>query len=344
MAGPSLDQARPHLETLGKLMAKGSGLLRQMLAYAGRGRPSVRTLDCNQLVEELAHLLGTSISKKAQLRLELHPGPLWVSADPCQLQQVVMNLVINASEALGDRNGVITLATRPEHLDQETIDSLFKGQGLRPGPHLSLRVEDNGAGMAAEVLEKIFDPFFTTKFTGRGLGLAAVRGIVRGHRGGIRVASEPGQGCVFTLLFPAVPAPPPGAEAVAAGPAVTAAAGTVLVVDDEDEMRAVAVLALDQAGFQTLQARDGLEALDLLQRHPDRVALIVMDLTMPVMDGEETCRELRRRGVATPILLTSGFDEAEVMGRLADLGLAGFLQKPFRLAELVARARRALAG
>jgi CheY-like chemotaxis protein len=193
--------------------------------------------------------------------------------------------------------------------------------------------------MTPDVLKQIFDPFFTTKFTGRGLGLAAIHGIVQGHQGCIHVSSEPGRGSTFKLLFPAArglaapvaPEPPlPGAST-----GRDSSAGTVLVVDDEDSMRSVVAVALERAGFHILQARDGREALALFLQHQDRIRLILMDLTMPDLDGEETCRELHRRGAVMPIVLCSGFHEMEALRRFNDLGLAGFLQKPFGLGALV---------
>jgi len=344
----SLPLARPRLETVKGLMAKASDLLRQMLAYAGQGQTSVRPLDLNQLVSEMTQLLASSTSKKAQIRLDLHPRPLLITADSAQLQQVVMNLVINASESLGEQNGLITIATRPAELAQGEIDAGYEGQPLRPGPHVSLEVTDNGSGMTPDVLRRIFDPFFTTKFTGRGLGLAALHGIVRSHQGGIRVTSEPGRGSTFKLLFPAVDGQTPANPAEAGAPAPPAGTdgrgATVLVVDDEDEMRAVVVTALTRAGMRTLQARDGLEALALFQQHRDRIRIILMDLTMPNMDGEEACRELRRQGAEVPVLLTSGFNETEALYRFQGLGLAGFLQKPFGLGRLVEVVRGALSA
>jgi len=346
MTEASLEQAMPYLETLKGLMAKGAGLLRQMLAYSGRRKSSVRILNLNHLVQEMVHLLGSSISKKAQMRLNLHPQLPPMEADPAHIQQVVMNLVINASEAMGEQNGVITLSTCPEEVSQATIDAIGDGQPIRPGPHVGLEVSDNGSGMSPEVLKKIFDPFFTTKFTGRGLGLASIHGIVRGHQGCIHVSSEPGRGSTFKLLFPAAQGQ---TGPSAPDPPLPAAGGTggralVLVVDDEDEMRSVVALALERAGLQTLQARDGRDALTLYQEHLDRIRLIIMDLTMPNMDGEEACRELNRGGASVPILLSSGFNETEALKRFDGLRLAGFLQKPFGLGALVERVLKLLAA
>ena len=337
-------QARPCLETLHGLMAKGSGLLRQMLAYSGHGKSSVSILDLNQLVEEMTHLLSTSISKKAQVRLDLHPLPP-MEADPAQIQQVVMNLVINASEAMGEQQGVISLTTRPEEVDQAAADLAGDSQPIRPGCHVSLQVADNGTGMTPEVLKRIFDPFFTTKFAGRGLGLAAIHGIVRGHHGCIQVSSQPGKGSTFKLLFPAArgQAEPPPVPVLPRHSAGGISPGSlVLVVDDEDAMRSVVVAALGREGFQPIEARDGLEALARFQQYRDRIRIVVMDLTMPNMDGAEACRELRRRGAGMPILLASGFNEAEALLEFAGMDLAGFIQKPFALETLVAMVRKVL--
>jgi PAS domain S-box-containing protein len=339
--------ARSYLEILTGLISKGADLLRQLLAYAGKGTFTVRVLDLNQVVKELTQLLASSISKKATLRQNLNPQPLPLEADPSQLQQVIMNLVINASEALEDQNGTITLRTRREQLSQGTLRATYEGQGMEPGTFVSLEVSDNGSGMTPAVLKKIFDPFFTTKFTGRGLGLAAIHGIVRSHHGGILVFSEPGQGSTFKVMLPGasgtpdLPAPDPLRHRPLGAPM---AGGTVLVVDDEDPMRGVVVTALNLVGFETLEARNGREALLMFQTHHDHIQVILMDLTMPIMDGAEACRELRRRGATVPVILSSGFNETEALRRFEGLGLAGFIQKPFSLAGLVDLVRKVLAG
>ena len=281
-------RARPHLETLGSILARASDLVHQMLAYAGQAESRLGILDLNRLVEEMTQLLRASISKKARLTKDLHPGPLTLEGDPARIQQVVMNLVINASEALAERNGHIILRTRLEELDHEALTAIFDGRSFTPGLHVSLEVTDNGTGMAPEVLDRIFDPFFTTKFTGRGLGLAALLGIVRSHRGAVQVLSAPGRGSTFRLVFPAAAGPVSVPEAAPPLPRVAyVAPGLTLVVDDEDAMRAVAVQALERSGFPTLQARDGQEALQLWGEQRERISLVLMDLTMPGLDGAE---------------------------------------------------------
>ena len=343
----SREQAMSHLATLKGLMARGADLLSQLMAYAGRGKFKVCTVDLNQLVEDLTHLLGTSISKKARLVKELHPQLPTVVADPSQLQQVVMNLVINASEAIGDQPGTILLSTSLQRLGPEDMGGFARTLSIQPGLYVALEVTDSGAGMTPDVIKKIFDPFFTTKFTGRGLGLAAIHGIVRSHQGSIQVLSAPGKGSTFRVLLPAGPelalGDPLQADQAASALARAPKRATVLVVDDEPAMRFVLVKALEHWGFTTLQAWDGQDALDVFWANQDQIKLILMDLTMPVLDGVEACRELRHRGVRIPVLLSSGFDESAAVNRFEGLGISGFIKKPFQLAAVVAQIQALLA-
>ncbi len=339
----SVPFVRPYLETIGGLVARGTDLLKQLLAYSGRGKFVVGEVGMNRLVTGLTQLLGTSISKKAVIQLDLDPALPSVEGDASQFQQVVMNLVINASEAIGDQPGTIRITTRQLVLEPEDMEAYCMDPPCRPGLYVSLEVSDTGKGMTAEVRKRIFEPFFTTKFTGRGLGLAATHGIVRGHKGAIHVLSEPGRGSAFRILLPAALGAPGGAAPTTECEPL-GAAGDILVVDDEQPLRAMIARALDRAGFHPLQAGNGQEALGAFWANPRTIRLIVMDLTMPVMDGLEACRELRRKGVDIPILLMSGFDETESLCRSEGLGLAGFLQKPFPLAALLGRVRSLLEG
>jgi hemerythrin-like metal-binding protein/PAS domain S-box-containing protein len=346
MAAPAEAAVHTYLQTLEDLITRSSNLVKQILAYAGRGRTVVITLDLNRQVEELTRLLRASLSRKAVLRLTPEPGLPPIKGDPAQIQQVIMNLVINASEAVTAPTGVITIRTGLETLDAATIHGAFRGQTLEPGPFVVLEVADDGPGMAPDVLERIFDPFFTTKFAGRGLGLSAVLGTLRAHQGGIQVRSEPGKGTTFKLLFPAAQAveiledleEEDFEEAIG----TYRGTGTVLVVDDEAPIRATAVQALQHLGFETLEAGDGLEALQVFEPNRDRIRLILMDLTMPRMDGEEAYRALRNHGMLIPVVLTSGFCERDVLDHFQGKGIAGFLQKPYRLRALVQVVRRAL--
>jgi PAS domain S-box-containing protein len=335
------------LEVLQGLVDSAAGLVGQMLTYAG-GRPSrLEQLDLDRLVADMLHLLHSAVTKKARLRFQPGLGQARVEADASQIRQLVMNLVLNASEALAETGGEITVRTGAETLDRPLRVEDGPTVTLAPGRYACLEVADDGPGMALEVRQRIFEPFFTTKFTGRGLGLSAVQGIVRGHRGAIQVQSGPGLDTRFRILLPAAGAAAPDPEPPAAPAARRLdrrGSGTVLVVDDEPDMRSVAAKLLNQAGFHVLEAEDGAAALRQLERHGARIRLVLMDLAMPCMDGEEACRELRRRGDPVPVVLTSGFQEPDALARCRDLSLAGFLQKPYKFDALMQLVGRALAG
>jgi hemerythrin-like metal-binding protein/PAS domain S-box-containing protein len=346
-AGPGAP-VKPYLQTLEELIGRSSSLVQQILAYAGRGATNVIPLDLNRQVEDMARLMRTALPRKAVLHLEQDPDLPLIQGDPGQIQQVIMNLALNASEAIADQGGTITIRTGQEWLDASAIHGAGPGQDLEPGRHVLLEVADDGPGMPPEVVERIFDPFFTTKFTGRGLGLSAVVGILKAHHGCVQVRSEPGKGTNLKLLFPVPVAvePPKVLENQDFEQAIDGyrGSGTVLVVDDEDPLRATATEALRHIGFETLEARDGLEALETFNRNRDRIRLILMDLTMPRMDGEDAYRKLRDNGLLAPVILTSGFSQGDVLRHFKSRGIAGFLQKPYRLQALVQMIRKVLPG
>jgi hemerythrin-like metal-binding protein/PAS domain S-box-containing protein len=338
--------AEAQFQAMEDVVSRATNLVAQILAYAGKGKFQVQVLDLNQEVEGMIRLLRASLSRNAILRWEPAPGLPSMIGDLAQIHQVVMNLVLNASDAVAPRGGTITIRTGLETLSQASIDRHFQRQSLHPGLHLTLEVADDGAGMAPEVQARIFDPFFSTKFTGRGLGLAAVQGILRSHQGGILVDSQVGTGSTFKVLFPAMDAPKsavaPDAPIREVGFNEYRGSGTVLVVDDEDALRAMVCGAFCRLGFQVLQARDGQEALQVFEANRERIRLVLMDLTMPRMDGEVAFRELRRAGARMPIILSSGFGPEEAMQRFTGKGVAGFLQKPYRFQDLVILVREAL--
>jgi PAS domain S-box-containing protein len=318
---------------------RAAELTRQMLAYSGRGKLAVEPASLSQVVEEMLHILRISISKKAALRLSLPAELPAIEADLGQLRQVVMNLVLNASEAVGDVEGVIAVSVGQTECDRAVLGACWVDDGLEPGPYVYLEVTDTGCGIPREQKSRIFDPFFTTKFTGRGLGLPAVLGIVRGHRGAIAVTSTPGKGTTFRVYFPASRRPAAAAEATVGES--WRGEGTVLLVDDEPMVRTVGKKMLERLGFDVLLADDGLQALALAEAHPELV-LILLDLTMPRLDGAGTYRELARVAPATPVVVTSGYSEQDLEGRFEGERFAGFLQKPFRIAAVTARVRAAL--
>jgi PAS domain S-box-containing protein len=340
---PKLSPAWPYLENMERTVHRATNLTRQMLAYSGKGRFMVGPLDLNQAVEEMSHLLGVSISKKVALRFQLQAGLPIVMAEASQIQQVVMNLVTNASEAIGDAEGIVSIRTGLHAYTAVDLARDFPGQPIDPGTFLTLEVSDTGQGMAPEVQARIFEPFFTTKFTGRGLGLSAMQGIVRGHRGGIRVYSEVSKGTTFKVIFPA------GVGEVADTGAQPSEGdwtghGTILVVDDEEGVRAVAADLLRSMGFDVILAEDGLEALDRFRAATVPIQAVLMDLTMPHLDGVETFRELRRLDPVCRVVLTSGYNEQEAIQDFLGKGLAAFVQKPFLRADLQRAMRQALEG
>jgi two-component system, cell cycle sensor histidine kinase and response regulator CckA len=321
-------------------------LTRQMLAYSGRGRFVISELDLSDLVGEMAELLTASISKKASLRLNLASELPFVEADGPQLQQVVMNLVTNASDALGERPGLITITTCVRECGAEVLAQSRVAQPLAPGSYVVIEVRDTGCGMDESVQKQLFDPFFTTKFTGRGLGMSAVLGVVRGHKGGILVSSELGRGAVISVLFPAhgyKPAPtakplnPPTVVGPAAPPTLT---GTVLVVDDEAPLRLLVEQILKRMGLRVLTAVDGEEAVACFREHAEEITFVILDLTMPKMDGLRTLAELRRQKPHVKAVLTSGYDVESLNPRYAQEGFAAFIRKPFQVEALISLARR----
>ena len=315
---------------------RAAELCRQLLACSGRGRFIVGRVDLSQAVRDLGVLLKTSVSRKAVLSFELADALPRILADASQIRQVLLNLVLNASESLGEQAGAVTVRTGRVWCDRDYLRQSAIDDDLPAGEYVFGEVADTGCGMNAEMQKRIFEPFFTTKFTGRGLGLAAVLGVVRGHHGAIRLASAPGLGTTVRVLFP----PAPEAEA---GPAAVpaAAGGVVLFVDDEPALRDLAERALRLADFQVLTASDGREAVEVFRGRAADIRVVVLDLTMPQLNGDEVLHELRRLRPGVRVVLSSGFSEQEVSRRFTDGALSGFLQKPYRPQELVDKVRQA---
>jgi PAS domain S-box-containing protein len=340
--------AREPLEEVVRATLRAADLTRQLLAYSGKGAFVVRHLDLSTEVREMATLLRTSISKQAVLAWELASDLPAISADPTQVRQVVMNLITNASDALGESGGTITLRTGTAHLEELEQQRFGRPpHGEDPaerdhGPLVYLEIGDTGQGMSPDTLSRIFDPFFSTKFSGRGLGLAAVMGIVRSHRGFIRIRTEPGNGTTFRVLFPAVGGAAPKVQKPSAERSEWRGSGTILVVEDEEGVREVAERMLQDIGFETIGAEDGRHALDLMQELGDRVTAVLLDLSMPRMGGAETFRRLREMKPDLPILMMSGYTEQVVAPQFNNSGpgTTGFLQKPFLAEDLIAVLRR----
>ncbi len=321
-----------NLHRIEQAALRAADLAKQMLAYSGKGKFVVENIDLNCLLEEMLHMLEVSISKKAVLRLNLHKHLPFVEVDATQIRQIIMNLVINASEAIGDRSGVIAITTGCMECDRSYLKNVWLDENLPDGQYVYLEISDTGCGMDRDTLAKLFDPFFTTKFTGRGLGMAAVLGIVRGHKGAIKVYSESKRGTTFKVLLPASGksteiSNSEGHEYNWQGN------GKVLLVDDEETIRCVGAEMLKELGFTAITADDGREALEVFKNTPD-IAFVILDLTMPHMDGEQCFRELRLLDPDVKVIISSGYNEQEVAQKFIGKGLAGFIQKPYRLSAL----------
>jgi two-component system, cell cycle sensor histidine kinase and response regulator CckA len=306
---------------------RAADLCRQLLAYAGKGRIVVRLIDLNVAVQQTVPLLKLAISKKVTLDIQLGANLPPLRGDPSQINQVLLNLVTNASEAIGAGVGAVTIRTERVNVTPMDMLTMTASPEMEPGNYICVEVRDNGCGIGPETIGHIFEPFFTTKFVGRGLGLAAVIGIVHGHGGGIRVTSQVGTGTTFELFFPIV------AQTVRATaspfPGATSNRGTVLVVDDDSIVREFAAAILSGAGYAVVTAVDGEDALVKLRRDNMQFDAVLLDLTMPKLDGEDTLMALRMISPNLPVVLTSGYGEQAVVQRFVGRGLADFLAKPF---------------
>jgi PAS domain S-box-containing protein len=333
---------RRRLQQIEKAGTRAAELTNQLLAYSGRGHFQVEPLSLADLVDDMESLLETVISKKATLEHHYAPNLPCMDGDATQIRQVIMNLITNASDALEDRSGRITISTGV--MTAGPLTPCLAGTPPE-GPAVFLEVKDTGAGMSADTLRRIFDPFFTTKFTGRGLGLAAVLGIVRGHNGAIQVDSEPGHGTLFRLLFPCSAQGPAGTQTSTTQAPAYHSQGLILVVDDEEVVRQVATATLERCGFSVLTASHGREGLDLFQHHGAEIRAVVLDLTMPVLGGDEVLRALRHageHGASLPVLLSSGYSSTDVADSLQRLGPVAFLQKPYGPEDLIRKIRTCL--
>jgi two-component system cell cycle sensor histidine kinase/response regulator CckA len=330
---------RRHLEKAAAAVERASALTRQMLAYSGRGHFIVRPTDLGVLVEENLPLLQVAIPKKVKLETRLGRGVPLVDADVGQMQQVVMNLVINAAEAIGDRGGAVTVATGLQQVRPgEGARWAVSGHPLPAGTYVKLEVADDGPGMDDETLGRIFEPFFSTKFTGRGLGLAAVLGVMRGHQGGLSVESEPGRGTSFRLLFaPSAAAASREAETAGQGGAERL---TLLLIDDEEVVRDMVAEVLAHEGVDVLCAEDGARGIAVFRERGAEIDVVLLDLSMPGLSGEETFRRLCEIDPDVCVILSSGYDHVEATRRFGGRAPAGFIQKPYRPPQLLAEIER----
>ncbi len=337
---PEDSDCRPLLEEIERAAQHAAALSKQMLAYTGKEAATCQPFDLKALIEEMAPLLRISVSKKAALRLDLAAELPAVEGDPSQIRQVIMNLITNASESLGAGSGYVSLAAGILEADRAYLADADRGEELPEGPCVYLEVSDTGCGMDGATQSRIYDPAFTTKSPGRGLGLAAVQGIVRDHGGAIKLDSVPGRGTTVKVLFVASDAVPFREPRVGGGEDLWDARGTILVVDDEEIIRDVARNILEEFGYDVLIATDGRKALEVFRQHAAEITAVLLDLTMPELDGAETFLELRRLKPDVRVILTSGFDNNDsAIERFMSEEAVGFIQKPYRPNQLVEKIR-----
>jgi PAS domain S-box-containing protein len=321
---PSDSKLRDKLDDIVRSSQRAADLTRQLLAYSGKGRHFMQRIELSNLARQIENLVEAAVPKKVTLEMRLARELPEIEADVNQIQQVVLNLVSNAAEAIGEDAGTIAISTGSDH------HSVY------------LEVRDTGCGMDPDTKARMFDPFFTTKFTGRGLGLAAVAGIVRSHKGNIQVTSAPGEGSIFRVSFPQVEEPAPAVHRSPEAATLTGAgSGTVLVVDDEEMVRRIARATLEVRGYKVLLASDGLQAIQKVKAHPE-IDLVLLDLTMPVMNGEEAIDDIMASHPGMRVIVSTGYDHREAVARFNRKMVSGFLQKPYTSRQLAEKVHAVL--
>jgi len=336
--------AAKHVLRIETAAQRAAELCSQMLAYSGKGMFVVKAINLSLMLKDIAKLLDVSVTKYAELDIDLLPDIPAVQADATQLQQVIMNLLINASDAIGENYGRISVCNGQITVKDGEFAQSYTGEVLAAGEYVYFEVSDTGCGMSEETRKKLFDPFYTTKFTGRGLGMSAVLGIVRGHHGAIVVDSVEGEGSRFRVLLPAFAGKKGEGVKKLEEDIDWCPTGSILVVDDEETVREMAVMMLEEIGFGTLSAEDGVQAIEAYREHHDEIALVLLDMTMPRMDGRTCFAKLREMNPDVRVVLSSGYSEQDATNSFADHELAGFVQKPYRLATLRAKLREVLEG
>ena len=314
---------------------RAADLAKQMLAYSGKGKFLVEAINLNHAVDEITHILEVSISKKTSMKFHYSDDLPLIEADATQVRQIIMNLVTNASDALGKTGGFISITTGTMNCDESYLSSTYVDEIPPPGQYVYLEVADTGCGMSRETISRMFEPFFTTKFTGRGLGLSAVLGIVKGHGGTINIYSEPGAGTSIKVLFPALTeSQVQSSDKTEISQAAWTGYGTILLVDDEETILSVGEQMLKHMGFDVLTAYDGEQAVNIYKEFSDSITLVILDFIMPRLDGEETLRELRRIKEDVLVVMCSGYNAREINRRFEGKPPAGFLHKPYIFSEL----------
>ncbi|MEN8153538.1 MAG: PAS domain S-box protein [Acidobacteriota bacterium] len=314
---------------------RAADLCNQLLAYSGKGKFVILVININQILLELIKLLKTSIPKKVEIILDLSKDIPLIEADISQIRQVIMNLIINSGDAIGNRNGSITISTGIENLKKEQLLNMDYKGNMIPGNYVFLEISDTGTGMDKETQKKIFDPFFSTKSIGKGLGLAAVLGIVNGHNGGLNVTSTSGKGTNIKVFFPETVKIADKKDNIDQYIKNTKGSGTILIADDEEPVRIFAGKVMERAGFKIISAVDGEDTIKKFNEYPGKISLVLLDMTMPKKDGSEVFKVLQKIDPDVKVLLSSGYNREDTVKHFLSKGLAGFLQKPYSPEDLL---------
>jgi two-component system cell cycle sensor histidine kinase/response regulator CckA len=324
---------RTGLKRIKGVAVRAAEIVRELMAYAGQENPVFQPVDLSGLVGEMLQLLKISISKQAVLEVDLPESLPAVWANAAQIRQVVMNLITNASEALEQKGGIISISVAKARAGKDLLNG--ETPSLSEGDYVQLVVADTGCGMTPEIQKKIFDPFFTTKFAGRGLGLGAVQGIIRSHNGSIRVVSAPGQGSRFDILLPCAPTPRHDTNTTRDATAAREdAARTILLVEDEETLCLAVSKMLRKRGFSVLEAGDGDTAVEVFRANQSAIDLVLLDLTLPGMSGRDALREFRRIRPDVKVIVTTAYNRETALNSLGELQPWDFLRKPYQFREL----------
>jgi nitrogen-specific signal transduction histidine kinase/CheY-like chemotaxis protein len=322
------------LETVSRASERAAHLVRQLLAYTGKGAAPVECVNLSELVKDTSDLVRATIPRSVQVIVDVDPRLPKVETNEAQMQQLLINLIVNAAEAIGDAPGIVRVRVTLREIDASWVERNVLGYRISPGQYAEIEVTDTGCGMDSETQARIFDPFFTTKFTGRGLGLSAVQGIVRSAHGSLQVTSAPGAGTTFRILLPVTKA-----NAFAAPGSITEArapeSARILVIDDEQLVRDVVTKALPPHGYTVLAAEDGQQGIHIFKREAAALSLVLLDQSMPGMSGTQVLEKLKEIAPDVPVVIASGYSETEMARQFHGLPAVGFLEKPFTSAALV---------
>ncbi len=336
-------QARQHIEKMVVAVDRAADLTQNLLAYAGKGKFQIQPIDLNQLIWDNTAILSTAVKNNATIVLDLAKDLPSIEADKGQIQQVLMNLVINAAEAINHTEGVIKISTALTKIDDQTNIYKFTGEPPIAGEYVCLHISDNGMGMSSETKDKIFDPFFSTKDDGHGLGLSAIWGIIQSQRGGVQVETTLGEGSDFHIFIQTgqkiIPTAKKTMETPVRQPEMN---GLILVIDDEEPVREAVVDILEMVELTAVTAANGNQGIELLKQHLPNLSLVLLDMQMPGMNGEETLREIRKITADLPVILSSGYSQIQFPSHLFEQELSGFLQKPYHINKMITMIQQTL--